>query len=325
MNFRKFMLAALAVTAFAGCEKNFEGVDSEGNESVELSVRISGTQTKSEGTQNENNVKTVQIFVFDHNKMLEAYTAGDGSQGVYSISCSTGQKEVVALVNAKPLTDVKSMTDLEGRKTLLTDNAADSFVMEGRTKPQLRNNSAVDIDVYRVAARIAVTEVTVDFELDQHDNQTFQIKEMYLINVAGERTFLSYCEVSKWHNMLRKEKDAPSILGVTLSDVYASIDKPYNETHYLYCYPNRTEEDVTGGAWSARKTRLVVEAELGGKLYYYPVTIKDGILSNTSYEIKLKITRPGSSSPDKPVDSMTAGMTIDVQPWDDATLVQEVI
>ena len=161
MNFRNFVMAALTVAAFAGCEKNFEGVDSEGNESVELSVRISGTQTKSEGTQNENNVKTVQIFVFDHNKMLEAYTAGDGSQGVYSISCSTGQKEVVALVNAKPLTDVKSMTDLEGRKTLLQLGGGQAAqILEGiELQPQQQGFFRPQIQQFTAAGVECVLEI----------------------------------------------------------------------------------------------------------------------------------------------------------------------
>ena len=72
-------------------------------------------------------------------------------------------------------------------------------------------------------------------------------------------------------------------------------------------------------------TRLVVEAELDGKLYYYPVTFKDGIASNMTYDVKIKITRLGSSSPDLPVDSVSAGFTVEVQPWGEVTEVEEII
>ena len=325
MNFRKFALAALAASAFISCEKNHEGQGEFVSESVELEVKIPYVGTRSDGTENEDRINNVQVFVFDHNKMLEAYASEDGAENSIVISCSTGQKEVVALVNAIPLADVKSVADLEARKTSLSDNTFDSFVMEGRTITTLQTNSSVEVSVSRIAARVVVTEVSVDLEMDQLNSQTFQIKSMYLINVAGERTFLKASEPAKWFNKMQKESDAPSITEVTLTDAYATVTAPYSEPQYMYCYPNPTASDVSGGPWSARFTRLVVEAELGGKLYYYPVSLKEGINSNTSYEIKMIITRPGSSSPDKPVDSMTAGFTVKVLPWNDATLVEEII
>lgn len=325
MNYRRFAIAAMAAAAVISCEKTVDERYFSGKQGVELEVKIPGVRTKSEGTDNENNVNDIQIFVFDHNKMLEAYATGEGDETSITLSCSTGQKEIVALVNARPLSDVKSVTDLESRKTNLSDNTFNSFVMEGRVSATLKANSAVEVDVARIAARVAVTEIAVDFELNQHDEQTFQIKSMYLINVAGERTFLNSSKPDRWYNKMKKEADAPSITGVTLDETYATVMSPYSDVHYLYCYPNPTANDVIGGAWSARYTRLVVEAELGGKLYYYPVTLKDGIKSNTSYEIKMKITRPGSSSPDKPVDSMSAGFTVNVLPWSDAAVVEETI
>ena len=325
MNIRMLTFAAAAAAVFAGCEKNHEEGFTGDGKAVELEVRLPDVQTKAEGMENENKVKNVQVFVFDHNKMLEAYASGDGSEGSLTVSCSTGQKEVVALVNARPLADVKSLTDLESRKTQLSDNEYDSFVMEGRVKPTLKASSSVEVDVFRIAARVALTEVAVDFELDQHDEQVFQIKSAYLINVAGERNYLNPLKPDKWYNKMKKENDAPAMTGVTVADAYVTVSKPFTDVKYMYCYPNPTVEDVIGGSWSARFTRLVVEAELGGKLYYYPVTLKDGIKSNTSYEVKMKITRPGSSSPDKPVDSMTAGFTVDVQPWDDGVVVDETI
>ena len=325
MNFRNLALAAIAAAALMGCEKTNDEQIPDGKTGVELEVKIPIVHTRSIGTDNEDKVNDVQIFVFDHNKMLEAYAKGSGTEASITLSCTTGQKEVVALVNAKPLSDVKSLTDLESRKTNLSDNAFDSFVMEGKVSATLKASSAVEVDVARIAARVAVTEVAVDFELNQHDEQTFQIRSMYLINVAGERTYLNSSKPDKWYNKMKKESDAPAITGLTLEDAYASVTTPYAEARYLYCYPNPTASDVSGGAWSARFTRLVVEAELGGKLYYYPVSLKDGIKSNTSYEIKMKITRPGSTSPDKPIDSMTAGFIVNVLPWSDAAIVEETI
>lgn len=322
----KILLAAMSVAAvFAGCGKNDEVLPSVGKDAVELEVRINGAQTKVEGTEDENKVHNVQIFIFDHNGMLEAYASGDGSQPTVSLSCSTGQKEIIALVNAKPHGDVRSLTDLEGRRTDLSDNRTDSFVMEGRLPMSITENTSTQIDVFRIAARVTLSEIAVDFGLEQHNGQTFQIKSVYLVNVAGDRTFLQPTQPGQWYNRMMKENDAPSLTGVALLDAFASVSKPYTDDVVLYCYPNPVAADVCGGMWSPRLTRLVVEAELGGKNYYYPVTLKDGVTSNMTYDVRMKITRPGSSSPDKPVDSVNAGFTVEVQPWGGVSEVEETI
>lgn len=323
MNTDFISAVCVAALAVVGCNKDVVEQAPSSEEEVRLEVKIPSGDTKVEGTDEENAVGSLQVFVFDHNGMLEAYARS--SSNSLSLSCSSGAKEVVALVNAVPLTDVVSIVDLESRKSYLSDNSVGAFVMEGRSSPTLRASSSVEIPVFRIAARVALTGIDVDFELDQHDGQTFQIKAVYLLNVAGDRTYLNASKPSKWHNRMVKEADAPSITGVTLTDAYASKSSPYTGVHYLYCYPNPTSSDVSGGTWSARFTRLVVEAELGGKLYYYPVSLKEGLKSNTAYDVRLKITRPGSSSPDKPVDSVTASFTVDVQPWSDGKTVNETI
>ena len=73
MNFRMFAFAAAAAAVFAGCEKNHEEGFIGDGKVVELEVRLPDMQTKAEGLENENKVNNVQVFVFDHNKMLEAY------------------------------------------------------------------------------------------------------------------------------------------------------------------------------------------------------------------------------------------------------------
>ena len=325
MKIRMSLATVWVAAAFVGCVKNDEVLPLAEDEAVELEIKINGATTKVAGTDDENKVHDVQIFIFDHNGMLEAYASGDESQSSVSLSCSTGQKEIVALVNAMPHGDVKSLTDLESRRSDLADNRQDSFVMEGRLMMNLTSNAVTQIDVSRIASRVRVSEISVDFGLDQHDSRTFQIKSVYLVNVAGDRNFLKPAQPGKWYNRMMRENDAPSITGVSLIDAFASVSRPYADDIVLYCYPNPTEYDANGGEWSPRMTRLVVEAELDGILYYYPVSFKDGMASNMTYDVKIKITRLGSSSPDVPVDSVSAGFTVEVQPWGEVTEVEEII
>lgn len=320
----RMMIAALfaVVAVVAGCEKNVEQVQ-EPEKSVCLEVRIPFSSTKVEGTDEENAVGSLQVFVFDSEGYIEAY--GQGTSSTLSLSCIAGSKDIVALVNAQPLSDVKSLDDLMERKSYLTDNQTGSFVMEGHLPYTLTASSAVEIPVVRIAARVVVSEVAVDFELEQHKNMDFVLKDIYLLNVAGDRTYLNVSVPEKWHNKMKKDPEAPTLAAASLTETLVTESSPYDETHYLYCYPNSVTEDTSGGEWSPRFTRLVVEAELGGRMYYYPVSFDKGLKSNTSYDVKLTITKPGSSSPDDPVDNVAASFNVEVQPWADGTAVNETI
>ena len=46
---------------------------------------------------------------------------------------------------------------------------------------------------------------------------------------------------------------------------------------------------------------------------------------NTAYDISLTVTRPGSDSPDKPVDTQAAEFKIQVVDWADGGDINEVI
>jgi hypothetical protein len=68
----------------------------------------------------------------------------------------------------------------------------------------------------------------------------------------------------------------------------------------------------------------VLEARIGQDRYYYPVSIPD-VERNTAYEVHLTVTRPGSSSPDVPVDVEAVSVTVNVVDWTDADDINETI
>ena len=73
-------------------------------------------------------------------------------------------------------------------------------------------------------------------------------------------------------------------------------------------------EDGMSIAAGAAPTYLVVEAILEGKLCYYPVKLPP-MESNKCYNVSLTVCRPGSSTPDVPVDTEEAVFKVDVQQW----------
>ena len=99
--------------------------------------------------------------------------------------------------------------------------------------------------------------------------------------------------------------------GMLYDQLAASIDDAgYSNAHYFYCYENnRTEENDQN-----RFTRLVIEADLNGTTYYYPIAIKE-LERNCCYSIDVKIQRPGSLDPDKDVEIGTLSLDLEVLGW----------
>ena len=302
--FKKMFFAVLAAVAVIGCNKNdVEVQDLQSGEKIQLTVNLPQAATKVTGDPTDDEVNDVQIFVFDKNGLYEASSRATAS--TLSLTCTTGEKKIVALVNAPIESSVANIAELRSRTSELSDCSAGHIVMSGELTEVLTSSTTVTMQVERLAARVAVSQITTDFELEAHQNLSFEIRSIYLINVAGERAYLSDNTPATWYN--KGQYVAETSLDF-LRDVVAagrvSNGESYDTEHYFYCYPNAT----------ATKTRLVIEAEVGGYTYYYPITL-NAVDANTAYTYNLTITKLGSNSPDVPVADGTVNFTVTVKDW----------
>lgn len=317
------MAAFASVAGLAGCSERAAETAERQEEEVMLTVTVPCMLTKTSGAPSgEDAVNDLQILVFDSKGKLETYKHGKGNS--LSMTCTSGEKRIAAFVNSGSLTSVGSTVDLASAVTDLEDNASGGLVMSGETSVVLTASSNVSINVKRVAARVGISKIENAMELEQHRNMSFEIKAVYMINVAGRKAFFSYSEPDLWYNKEAYESGSPAFLYDSVGARKVVAGSAYTGSHYFYCYPNHTGTDVSGGAWCARKTRLVVEVALDGTTYYYPVTLDD-VESNTVYSYELKITRPGSQSPDEPVEGTAAGITVRVENWVELPSVLETI
>lgn len=324
----KAIITILAVLAISSCQNELTDLTPSLSEEVfDLKVSIPEVKTKvseknSPGTPDA--VNTLQVFVFDDNDNLEAYDMADAKSIV--LSCRPGSKKVVTLVNAPELTDVTTYTQLAQTSSLLTDNTIDSMVMVGEKDIELSATSSITVPVSRLAAKISLKQVTNSFEFKSDQDAAFCVTRIYLLNVVGEKAYLSDSQPEVWHNKMALDNDeAPEYTYDLLS---SNITIPYNGTYtadkYYYCYPNGTKSDSSAKTWSARYTRLVIEATLDGEVMYYPVSLPE-VLPNSAYEVTLKITRRGSPDPDIPVTGVAAEFKVDVQDWIQRDRIEEVI
>ncbi len=323
----KFAVAAFAASVLAACNEQAVEIPVPSDGTVDLTVSVSGVATKVAAEGSEEKVNSLQVFVFGENKKLEAYETGTASS--LTIGILSGNKIIHALVNAPTLTSVADYDDLCDILSNLDENRTDNFVMEGwKTVEVGKQGASVTIDVSRIVSKVSLLKVENKLA-PIYSGMTFHIKRAYLINVAGNKYYGSeeqeLGDPQNWYNKMSCTATG-ELPALTLSAYNVNLaHSASNETkRNFYCYPNPTTADTSEKPWSPRLTRLVVEVELDGTLYYYPVTFPN-MKQNTQYKVSLAVTRPGSDDPDVPYEPGSATVSIDIQEWVDGGARNETI
>lgn len=312
------MVASAAILAGAvSCNKTDSPAQTEGTP-AELTLNISnGAFTKAAiNEENENKVNNVQIFVFRKDGELDAYATSTQKNDI-KVSCTTGPKDVYALVNAPDGSKISKKSELEATTSKLSDNSLTNFVMIGSKAVDMTPAVNETIEVSRIAARLTVSKITATFTSQAYKQMEFKVNKIYVVNAAGDVNYkLEKKAPATWFNkMAYTTSGVDELLYANASDTKITEETPFDTPVSFYTYPNSTQTDSQAETFSARFTRVVVETTLGGKTYYYPVSIEN-IESNKYYNIKnLTITRPGSLSPDTPVSSLECTVNIEVKEW----------
>lgn len=323
-----FIPAALAAFAFIGCNKNqVEPVKGPvETPKYTLSVSVPVTELKSMDVSYDDIVEDVQILLFDQSGLLESYGHSE-TGGELRLQCTAGEKSVVALVNAPDMSAISTRTELLGKSSdLLADNQVGRYVMEGEMPFSIDGKEPsykITVPVKRIVSKIYLGTVRLDYSVDHYEDKVFKIDAVYLINVAGNKNYLSSSEPSIWYNKLMAEESGknPLIYDKLSTSLLVVEGSSYAEIHNFFCYPNPSA-DSSELMWSPRSTRFVVEATLDGQKYYYPVTMP-AIEQNKKYKVNLIIRRPGSSSPDVPVQTYWGDSSVDVLDWDETITVDK--
>ena len=325
---KNFIYAACVAVGFmsvlTGCHKELisENV-SEDRVTVNVSVPIS--ETKVVSVSNEAAIHNYQVFLFKEDGMIEDYVNQNTSD--ITLDCTLGKKTIVVLVNAPSFGYVMDLTTLAAQNSLLTDNEAGSFVMEGKVSVDITslNSISITVPVTRKVARIELSSLNVAIDMPQYSSKTFTVSSVYLINVSAEMPYFEQAAPILWYNKTAYSSvDDNTLIYDDLGDFEITSETPYTTKNVFYCYPNNVTPDSFSETWSPRLTRLVVEAKLDGETYYYPITVPN-IKQNKRYEVNLIITRPGAKSPDYEVDKLVADFKVSVADWGKGATVNEEI
>ena len=93
-----------------------------------------------------------------------------------------------------------------------------------------------------------------------------------------------------------------------------------NPQLYLYMYPNGADPSSVEGQ-SDFTTKLIIETELQGTLYYYPISL-GYTQPNHAYTVNdVRITRLGSTDPNLPVTTAACTFSIQVSDWETGDII----
>lgn len=305
MNFYNMkLLPIIGMTAviLASCAKEVAEPLTSNNHEVQLTVSVSSPATKAtvEDTADESSVQTLQVLVFKGGA-IDAYGTINNATSL-TLSSTVGSKTICALVNAPDLSSITTLSALNATvSTFASDNTRSKFLMVGTKNATLASSSTVTMEVNRIAARVKIDKITRSLApsgLAAMPASSFKIVRYYLTNVVGNRKYdFSAASPMVW---LSSSLASSPAIATTNALVY---DKPSTAptlaqgasnttSHSLYCYPN----SITSDSSSGRITRLVVECQIDGSYYTYPIPL-GAIDYNHSYEIKeLIITKLGNKS-----------------------------
>lgn len=315
-------LALGVVAIFSGCQEKIVNEVEESKIALKISVPM--PETKLTGNMEESTIKNYQVFLYNSDDILEDYVNQDTED--ITLKCTEGTKTIIVLANAPAISSGTTLNSLLTMKSLLSDNSQGNFIMSGKVVEEVSTSNAdISIPVSRVVSKIRLSTLTPAFEMPQYRSMEFKVLSIYLVNAPADGSFFTSVTPTAWfHKQKYESTNSCSLIYDEVGGAMVSSSTPYQNQHCFYCYPNNTEQDTFEDTWSARHTRLVVEATLGDTKYYYPVTLPE-LQSNKLYDVNLTVTRPGAVKPDAEIDKFAVEFSITLKDWETGATVTEEI
>ena len=311
-----FVLAAVACCA---CSKGVTSSSDVEDEVVELNFRVPIAATKVSGSTTENEVGSLQVFVFGKDGQVQS--SGIADENSLTLTCTTGEKQVAAVVNAPELEGIDNLDELNAKMSDFGDNSLGNFIMTGVDEVTLQSSGPVEILVSRLVSKVTLSSVTRSFKLAQHQNMNFELLSVFLTNVPEQ---IGYFQQEQSSRLINDDEDDMNLIISASGDMlYDNLSVPVaqGETaevgNYLYCYPNMLEE-------TDHPAYLVLQTRLGETIYYYSVALSQ-MESNKCYNVSLTVTMPGTLTPNTPVEKTDAEFSVIVSDWAENIEVNETI
>ena len=279
----------------------------------------------------ETNVKRWAVMMFDtDNPDAWYYSSSEGSDDITCTVRKDRSYTAYAIANYPPDFSpslIQGEDHLLQYPSLLSENAADALVMFGSKNLEELPSGTTQIPLKRLCSKVEIKKISVNMSDAVYAAQEFVLNAVYLTNVYMCSSFSSDnlepdSDSQYWYNALGWHGSGTvrmldDILGDRGLGVTINNGGSYETKHVFYTYPNASSTDSDSDEWSRRRTRLVIEATLGGKKYYYTVTLPAMKRNNCYTVTEASIRKPGSLDPEKTIPGIIdANITISKNTWD---------
>lgn len=264
---------------------------------------------------NEAKIRSLDVFVFndDAQGRLDSYMHFKDMPTAYlKISSSAGDKLVALIANMNSgmlkAEEIMTYSQLENIRWNLKDEDPAYPIMSGESQFCAGEDGYTPILLTPIMSNVTLDFVRVNFSGRGYKSKTLENASVYLTNVSASAEILrqsgfrlnDMVNAGRLDQSFLRSMKHPEIL---YSSFIPEQWKPVN----LYCYPNDAAEGILG----SEHTRMVVQGDIDGSTYYYPIEINQegfgyssgphGLSRDIKYSYSLTITRKGSSSPDEPI------------------------
>ena len=278
------------------------------------------------------NSGSLDIFVYnlDNLRRLDSHSRqelGWNFPQTLDIGSRSGRKKIVALTNwpeeeLKEWSKINSLDNISKITSYLATENPASPRMTGNATVSAGAASGAMISMQALAAKIKIATVCCDFSGKAYDGLPMQNARVYLTNVCVSTSIFpddipgtAFVNIGGYSQGDMEAFGAPDMLE---RNIYGDIGKtPRTVDIALYSYPAQLQEEGAGRP----QTKLVLEGDIGGRRYYYPVRLGDytgGVIRrDMTYQIDLRITKLGGDDPETPLSPDTFEATVKVLPWDE--------
>ena len=341
---RIILFAAAGLMGLAACTQLDGPQNLTGEGALLISVNSgAGIDTKAADVNpagKDADLHDIQLFLFSSDGSLYRREALSGTETSRTLDrVKTGSYDIVAVANAPALTQIQTKAALEQETITLDLNQVDQgFLMAGQTASSVTvtggatSPARAEITVRRHVGRVRLTSVENAIPLAYGE---LKVECAFLENGLGSWNYAGNGEPSGYVNYAGRKKgkntsaDAADFIAraadadceqLTFKALGWSVANGGTETFDVpfYTFPNRqtaSGDHFDGATSEAACARLVLKASYGsGQSWYYPVTIEN-LERNKSYDVSFIIHGPGSTDPNKKVESGSLEVVIRVDPW----------
>lgn len=310
----------------------------EASSTLTISLESDATKSNIANTQEEDNtITTVDVFVFrntdptsaDYQK-LDTYKrfANDALEDL-TLTTTTGPKTICVIVNehTNAFKGVTNLTKFRELVTNLKDELVGSYTMYGEINETLGTTTSIAMSVKRHISRIGVTSIKTKFAGTPYADMTLSNIKLYLVNAHAQKVIYNNASspttplVYNSTKLVGEDANATEEANLIYEPLTGTIgDVGITTPYFFYCYSNETDDIPSC-------TKMVLQADLDGVTYYYPILINQngygysssngyyGVRRNTTYSYGITVTRPGSLDPNTPLVPGTLELTLNVDDW----------